>query len=146
MKAFLVLVWLAAGATPEASAWKGWTSNYGAALKQAKQQGRPLLVVIHGADQDASVVSEVSLLHDGKSPLADYVLCHVDSGTAYGKKVAQAFNAGSEPFVSIIDKTASVQLFRHAGDLTSEQWKATLAKYKKGEYVRQVARTTACYG
>ena len=74
--------------------------------------------------------------------LEAYQLCHVDVSTKYGKKVAEAFRAKKFPFTVIIDKTGSVVLVKKSGQISSDQWQETLAKYQKGEQTTKTHATS----
>lgn len=111
-----------------------WMSDYGAALKAAKAEGKPLVVVIENPSDRAVRFEEASLTAEQPSSqlLARYILCRVDASTAYGQAVAKAFRATSLPLTSIIDKTAAVQIFVQQGPLSAAQWRAALATHQSG--------------
>lgn len=125
---------LAAGsqaATPSASQWQ---ADYGKALSATRKDDRPLLIVLDVPNDPQSAVEAKRLQADGQQAklLGAYQLCHVDVSTEYGKRVAQAFRAKKFPFTAIIDKTGSTVLYKKLGQLSNEEWQATLAKYQKG--------------
>jgi hypothetical protein len=111
-----------------------WTNDYGAALKAARAERKPLLVVIENPAESAVRFDEISLVDQQPSRqlLAKYKLCRVDASTPYGQAVAKAFRAASVPTTSIIDRTGSVQIFVKAGRLTAAEWQATLARHQSG--------------
>ena len=112
-----------------------WTNDYGAALKAAKAEGKPLLVVIENPADRAVRFEEVSLTvqQSTNELLSKYKLCRVDVTTPYGQAVAKAFRASLVPTTVIIDKTASVQIFSKSGRFTGDQFRSTLAKYQAGK-------------
>lgn len=111
-----------------------WMSDYGAALKAAKAERKPLLVVIEDPSQREARFEETSLADQPPSRqlLSKYKLCRVDATTAYGAAVARAFRAQALPYTSIIDKTGSVQIFVKAGPLSTTQWRAALVEHQSG--------------
>lgn len=111
-----------------------WESDYGKALAQARNDDKPLLVVIESADQqlDASLTSV-----KGNATLKKYDLCRVDASTEYGQKVAEAFGAEQMPFVAFIDKQGSVVLHTQEGDLSKDAFRASLVKYQDGKTAQQ---------
>lgn len=123
-----------------------WTHDYGAALKAAKAESKPLLVVIENPADRAVRIDEVSLGEKQATDqlLAKYELCRVDVTTPYGQAVAKAFRTASFPTTVIIDKTASVQIFSHVGSFTSDEFRATLFKYQAGERVAAPREAVFC--
>lgn len=127
-----------------------WHDNYGTALNVAKEQAKPLLVILENPNDDARRVTQVAFRSEETSAelLRPYVLCRVDVTTEYGQRVARAFNADEVPHVSIIDKTGQVQIFKQSGPFTTEQWQATLTAHRAGN--RKTAATmtysTRSYG
>ena len=69
--------------------------------------------------------------------LAPYELCRVDVTTEYGKRVAAAFKVSEFPYTAIIDRTASVILYRKTGRFDTAQWASTLIHYQNGDHPRQ---------
>ncbi|HVW35802.1 MAG TPA: thioredoxin family protein [Pirellulales bacterium] len=123
------LALVAATASPN-----GWMDDYGAALKAAKAERKPLLVVIEDPAQRTARFEEASLADQraDRQLLSKYKLCRIDGTTAYGAAVARAFRAQALPFTSIIDKTGSVQIFVKAGPLSETQWREALAQHQSG--------------
>lgn len=111
-----------------------WTSDYGAALKVARAENRPLLIVIEDAGQPAVRAEQVKQVAAGAGDalLAPYVLCRVDVGTEYGRKVAASFRATRTPHVVITDRGARRQIFQRSGRMASSEWRATLTTYRTG--------------
>lgn len=111
-----------------------WMSDYGVALKAAKAERKPLLVVIEDPAKRTVKFEEASLADQraNQQLLSKYKLCRIDATTAYGAAVARAFRAQALPFTSIIDKTGSVQIFVKAGPLSEMQWRAALAQHQSG--------------
>jgi len=128
MNALLMLAVLGTGQVSQGD--QAWLDDYGIALAQAKTQNRPLLVVI----QAGSRFRQISVQKTAKPGPATqgYVLCHIDGGSDYGKRVATAFNATSLPHTAIIDKTGSTILYTKQGSMSNTQWSATLATYRAG--------------
>jgi len=112
-----------------------WLADYGRALDQAEIEGVPLLVVIDRPARDDQRVSQVKNSEDQaqEALLSNYKLCHVDAETEYGRAVAKAFRASEFPHTVIIDRTVSTILYRKNGQFSTDEWQATLAKYRRGE-------------
>jgi hypothetical protein len=126
-----------------ASMWtQGWHENYSQAWYRAHQEGKPLLVVLEpGPARPGDTVAvaygfqEPSAVPAGAAAAAllqKYVLCHIDTTTAYGQRMLREFKADSVPFVSIIDSTGKLQIFRQAGAMSEQQWEIALATYQDG--------------
>ncbi len=120
-----------------------WQADYGKALEATRNDDRPLLVVLEKpADEQAEAASETEAADDTEAELLkQYQLCRIDATTEYGQRVAKAFGAEQFPFRAIIDKTGSIILHKKAGELTDEEWDATLAKFKTGESDTAVTQT-----
>lgn len=141
MLQFFAILTAAIGVTAAEPTTQQWESDYRTALKQTRSDDRPLLIVI---DQPATAEESLSadvLNNDAEGALADYDLCHVDASTKYGKKVADAFHAGSYPYVAFVDKSGSVILHSESGEITGETWSTLVTKYRTGE--KPVKRTVA---
>ena len=121
-----------------------WQADYGKALAATRQDDRPLLVVLDVPGDPKAAVETHQFEIDGEQGklLEAYQLCHVDVSTKYGKKVAEAFRAKQFPFTAIIDKTGSIVLTKKAGQVSSDQWQETLAKYQKGEQTTKTHATS----
>ena len=119
-----------------------WLNDYGEGLKQARQQGKPLLVVIDRPGDAVGRVSQIS--HSEAKPaddLKNYILCRVDADTAYGKAVVKAFEATTLPHTAVIDKAGEYILFTKQGQFSSQEWASTLDTYRAG--VRPVSYRSA---
>lgn len=125
MHALLPLLLLAAA--PQG----GWSQDYGACLKRAAAEGRPLLVVI---EQPAGAVRPTAARRNAEDPalLENYVLCRVDATTKYGQELSRSFQANELPFTAIIDRQGERQIYRHAGQLSDSEWRTTLASHRQG--------------
>jgi hypothetical protein len=116
--------------TPEKATWQ---ADYGKALAATKNDQRPLLVVLDN-QADSNTAESKLLTPEGEQAqvLKAYRVCRVDIASDYGKAVAKAFGAKQFPYTAIIDKTGSKVLFQKAGQMTGQDFQATLAKYQKG--------------
>lgn len=141
---FVAVSSLAASAVSTGSDAVQWQADYGKALAATRQDDRPLLVVLDiPGDPKAEVETEHFEIEGKQGKLLEaYQLCHVDVSTKYGKKVAEAFRAKKFPFTAIIDKTGSVVLVKKSGQISSDQWQETLAKYQKGEQTTKTHATS----
>ncbi len=109
----------------------GWSNDYGACLKRAASEGRPLLVVL---EQPEGQVRPTAAKRNAEDPalLENYVLCRVDATTKYGQELKAGFKAGELPFTAIIDRKGERQIYRRAGQLSDSEWRTTLATYRQG--------------
>jgi len=119
---------------------QNWHSDYGVALAETKEQGKPLLVVLENPDDEPSRIHQVSLArHSDRDELLEkYVLCRLDVRTEHGKKMAAAFKAQRVPHTVVIDKSGRWQIFKKTGRLSDGEWTTTLAKHQRGERIRPV--------
>ena len=129
-----VLVLLAVLGTGQVAATNDkWLDDYGAALKQAKEQRKPLLIVI---DRPNDAVGRISQISHSESPsgsdLKNYVLCRVDADSKYGQAVAKAFETTALPFTAVIDNAGQYVLFEKSGQFSSAEWTTTLTTYHAG--------------
>jgi len=110
-----------------------WSSDYGIALRAAREARRPLLVVLDDPADVEAQVDQISLAALETGELLDhYELCRVDVSTAYGREVARRFRAATFPTTAIIDRTGSVVIFSKAGQFSDREWRDTLAGYQHG--------------
>ena len=113
-----------------------WITDYGAAYRQTRMEGVPLLVVLDDPSKAEHRIEQVSSRAQDKTQielLSNYKLCHVDVRTEYGQRLAKAFHVDQFPHTVIIDNTASVKIFKKTGHFTTEEWVTTLVKYKSGD-------------
>ena len=143
MSSWIVLLVLPAQVFLASNNEARWLDDYGAALRQAKFQSRPLLVVIEDPSNTESRIEQIRYSTNQMEIdlLSNYKLCRVDIRTPYGKSVAEAFKATRLPHTSIIDNTASVQIFVKAGSFSSEEWTAILTTHKEGKRRSEVSAT-----
>ena len=133
MKTGLASLLLLAISTGVQAAELNWLTNYSDALKLARTQARPLLLVISQEDLLPASGDEV-ISDQAAQPSHDlldaYVLCRIDASSGYGKRVAEAYRVTEFPHSVIIDKTTTRILYSKAGQATDDAWKATLTKYQ----------------
>ena len=112
-----------------------WVDDYGAALRQAKFQRLPLLVVIEDPSDSKRRIEQIRFAADQTENdlLSSYKLCRVDVRTPYGQEVAKVFKAKQLPHTSIIDNTGSVQIFVKSGSFTTQEWSTALTTHKEGK-------------
>jgi hypothetical protein len=124
-----------------AAADDGWLADYGQALKAAQAARSPLLVVLHNPDDrshqatgggQVAPASAQMQRAPSPDPRRNYVLCAIDVATPYGQQMAKAFKATRFPHNVIIDRTASVQIYKKTGKLTAAQWVAALDAHRDG--------------
>jgi hypothetical protein len=131
----LWLIPVLAGLAAEPTAPGQWLNDYGEGLKVAKESGKPLLVVLFESNDEGPEwpCPQAETSAEEATLLNSYALCGVDVGTSYGQKVAEAFGVQSFPYTVIIDRTASVQIFKQSGSVDHAQWVRVLDKHKRGE-------------
>lgn len=134
----MAIATLAIGLLAASPRQPAWEASYGKALEASRADKSPLLVVLDNPSSEEARI-EPALL-DGTTPdgkqtelLRPYQLCHVDVSTAYGQKVAKAFQAKSFPHVVIIDKKGSSVIFRKTGKLDAAQWEQALTQHRNGD-------------
>jgi hypothetical protein len=105
-----------------------WTTNYAQALRAARENHKPLLVVIENPADAQQRVDAAQLESDParKALLERYQLCRVDATTPYGQKVAKAFGADDLPFTAVSDDDTQVLLFQKAGEMSRQDWAQAL--------------------
>ena len=143
MSSWIVLLALPAQMFLASATEARWLDDYGAALRQAKFQRLPLLVIIEDPSDSKRRIEQIQHAsgQEATNLLSNYKLCRVDVRTSYGKKVAEVFKAEQLPHTSIIDNTGSVQIFVKLGSFTAEEWTTALATHKEGK--RRSERTAA---
>lgn len=111
-----------------------YPTDYDAALRAARSQNRPLLVVIDCVAESDGRVEQLSTPGDKAQAelLAKYQVCRIDVKTEYGRRAAQAFGAKLYPFTAVIDRTGSVILYEKSGRFTSDAWTSTLVAHQHG--------------
>lgn len=131
----LLLAFVAAAPAANNLAPTTWSENYTKALERTQETEKPLLVVIHDPADAKSRSKHATDKPDATQAqlLKHYELCRIDGTTEYGKKVADAFQVESLPFMAVIDKTGTSVLCRHAGSLEVDQWVEKLVAHKDGE-------------
>jgi len=112
-----------------------WVDDYGAALRQARFQRLPLLVVIEDPSDSNRRIEQIRFAVNQTETdlLSNYKLCRVDVRTPYGQEVAKVFHAKQLPHTSIIDNTGSVQIFVKSGSFATDEWTTALATHKEGK-------------
>ena len=124
-----------------------WTADYGQALKDAKAEGKPLIVVLEEPTQPDRRVKQI---RDSISPaeqelLQPYKLCRVDVSTKYGKKVASAFRTDQFPMTVIINDQCTRILYKKTGQFSTKDWVLTLVQYRDGKGpVKKITQAVLC--
>lgn len=136
----LILATLLGLEVAPSAAGQEWHSDYGTALAAAKEQHKPLLVVLEKSDDEPSRIHQVGLARqtEREQLLQKYVLCRLDVRSEHGEKMATAFKALRVPHTVVIDKTGRWQIFKKTGRLSDDEWAVTLAKHQRGERIRPV--------
>ncbi len=133
MNGFIVVLALSwAAGTSEMS----WSNDYGRSLEAAKAEQKPLLVVLDVPRDPLQRLDQLAVLpEEGDAELLrDYKRCHIDVSTEYGRRVAAAFKTTTFPHTVIIDRTASVKIFKKDGKFaTQQEWRKTLVAHRQGK-------------
>lgn len=127
-----------------------WIDNYGAALEATRELQKPLLIVIDDSAQSNGQSQHVEATQEQKNAglLENYVLCHVDVTTDYGKRVADVFKVEQYPFTAIIDRTGKKIIYQKTGQLDDSDWVAALDAHKRSASrtaSRSRKRRSDCY-
>jgi hypothetical protein len=137
----LALLAAALLADPAPPAAPHWQADYRAALRRAERDGKPLAVVVGegpagwaGLVRDGPFDAELARLFDD-----GYVGLYLDSSTAAGRRLAEAFQVGRLGLV-ISDRTGRVQALAHEGALAREELRRYLRHFADPDYS---VRTTA---
>lgn len=127
------------GIAPNADGPKApkWSLDYAAASKQAADAKKPLLVVLApGEGGYQKLGHEGALGAEAEGLLAEkYVCVHIDTNSAKGKELAQAFAIPDGLGIVISDRTGEKQAFRHEGDLNREVLVSYLTRYSDPNHV-----------
>jgi hypothetical protein len=118
-----------------------WTESYGKAVALAGEKRKPVAVFL--------APGELVKLTNGKGLPADtlkslqsnYIAVQIDTTTADGKKLADAF--GLAQGVVLSDRTGKQMALKHEGQLTPEQLGEYLTKYATAEKVETTEYRTA---
>ncbi len=131
----LLLIALAANPASSHVAPVLWSDNYTEALKQTQETDKPLLVVIHDPQHAKSRSKYATDKPDATQAelLKHYELCRIDGTSEHGKKVVDAFQVESMPFMAVIDKSGTSVLCQYTGQLELEEWVEKLVAHKDGE-------------
>ena len=152
MNGLMVTIALAASTRAAEQNAPHWIKSYASALDVARASRRPLLVVFHGPED---AFQQVEFQSEGADPnaaktkaavavnsvlLSKYTLCKIDVSTAYGRRVAGAFQVHSFPYTAITDQSAKRIVYRREGKFSDEAWVNTLVAYQHDETETSAAR------
>jgi hypothetical protein len=111
-------------------------TSYTQAWQTARDENRPMLVVLNPADGKAAAkpVRVGDLRKDAglTKVLDEYVVAEVDTTTEHGKKVLEVFGSPKLPRVVVIDDHQEKQLFAISGQVSNTKLKGVLEKVKAG--------------
>jgi hypothetical protein len=114
--------------TPESLSWQ---ESYTGARRVGRQQGKPLAVFI-GAGRDGfkQVCKGQALPAEARDVLAaNYVCVYLDTLTAPGRRLAEAFEIADGPGLVLSTPNGKDQAFRHSGTLTAARLESRLRKH-----------------
>ena len=106
-----------------------WVADYGVALRQAAEQGKPVAVFIaDGSKGFAQVLPAGALTPESTKLLNDkYVTVFVDTTTEAGKATAKVFELKEGLVIS--NRGGAKQALRHNGAVTAESINAYLPRF-----------------
>ncbi len=140
----VVLLALSAGLAPTAElipVAPTWRNDYGLALKEGKENKRPLVIVAAAGPEGWDKVSrEGGLDKEAKYLLhSRYVCVYLDTSKEYGRRLAEQLDLGSGRGIVIGDSGGTKQAFWHPGTLPNEDLGRYLRKYADPD--RVIVRT-----
>ena len=103
-----------------------WNQSYSECLSAAKQQRRPLIVLLE--DPKRTELRGDSLFTNNWNLLDKFELCRVDATSSYGKKIAELYGASTLPYTVITDSECREIRFRGAGKFSNQSWRETLTR------------------
>lgn len=104
-----------------------WTDSYGKAMAQAGERNKPVAVFLAAGDMKTLLSGQGLGSEALKSLKSDYIAVRIDTTTADGKKMAEAF--GMTHGVILSDRSGKQMALKHEGTLTPEQVSEYLTKY-----------------
>jgi hypothetical protein len=117
-----------AAADAQSSEPLSWQENYTAARKLARQEDKPLAVVIGSGARGWEKLGTGKLTAEAKKLLADnYVCVYIDADTTRGKRLADEFSLSQGLVISTRD--GQEQAFRHSGPISNSDLEASLKRY-----------------
>jgi hypothetical protein len=136
MNALIALVALGFAENNIPVSWTpAWQNDYRQAKLQASEFGKPLAVLIGSGKKGWDSVAQGSIDENIARLLnTKYVCVYIDTDTASGKKLAEAFEVKEKGLV-ISDRAGSTQAFYHNGDLSQNTLTKALEKYSDANRV-----------
>jgi hypothetical protein len=98
-----------------------WNSDYARAVRVARSQHQPLVVILEDRSQEqrtASVLDHPMV----KQTLRDCSVCRLDVRTRTGARLASQLNARDFPYTVVSDRSARTIVFRGAGEFNKDTW------------------------
>jgi len=112
-------------------------SSYREAWDAAKDEQRPMLVVLNPAEGDAKAqalhVAELRKDAALSEVLNEYVVAEIDTSTEQGKKVLEVFKSPALPRIVVIDNQQKNQVFATSTKVSNDRLKTVLDTYKDGK-------------
>lgn len=112
-------------------------SSYRDAWHAAKDEHRPMLVVLNPAEGDAKAeavkVAELRKDEALGEVLNKYVVAEIDTSTEQGRKVLEVFKSPTLPRIIVIDNQQKNQVFATSAKVTNSRLKSVLETYKDGK-------------
>lgn len=105
-----------------------WQNDYPAAMIQAEELNRPLLVVIGYGDEGWKQVVQAAATEPAvRELLASKCVClYLDRNDVCMKDYADRFDASNQPFVALSDRSRQRQVYRHAGPVAANDLRAAV--------------------
>ena len=115
----------------------GWHRNYRDAVEDVRRQDKPLFVVFGAGFLVHDGIQQIGFVATGeidRSVKAEYVWLYVDTDTAAGEILAKRFGISASPYVVVIDRSGSWQMYRREGTHTLGQIRLLLQKFRGVRY------------
>jgi hypothetical protein len=129
---YVSLVWLAvSGWSVGAADELRWQSDYASVLKQAAKERKPVAVFFaSGATGWEKLGRDGGVQREAKRILAEsYVCLYVNVASAQGRRIAEAFRMPGALGLVLSNRSGTLQVFRHEGDLANRDLLAYLQRY-----------------
>lgn len=132
LRRFLIVGFLAL--TSSTATGADWIADYGVAFRAAREQRKPLLVVLERPTEARFRIEQVSASagNEDSALLRPYTLCRIDVTTKHGKKMAELFRVNEFPQIAITDNQVDQVIFRRQGKISDLDWATMLVSYRKG--------------
>lgn len=121
--------------------------NYHAAHAEARQTGKPLLIVMNrGAQSESGNISIAAIrkTRERRKLLEDYVVVIIDTTTSHGQIVHRAYEHPKLPHVAVLDKRQVYEIFATSEPMYGQRWTEILQTYRRGARVAAPRSAAFC--